>query len=163
MLRNLTQLREAVEDRRAWHALVHRVTKSRTRLNNNMLRNDLAACNDKDTVPGTLGMPCTQPHEGCKPYRTRSICPNVPHESLALTNGTIGPKECSEVPNKDDCVTMGHKCLLSILGGGAHGSSGMLCADNTVVGILSLSWAGGRPVRLLMVAERCHLGLCQGC
>ena len=26
----LTQLREAVEDRRAWHALVHEVTKSRT-------------------------------------------------------------------------------------------------------------------------------------
>ena len=31
--RNLTQLREAVEDRRAWRALVHGVTKSRTRLN----------------------------------------------------------------------------------------------------------------------------------
>ena len=30
---NLTQLREAVEDRRAWSALVHGVTKSRTRLN----------------------------------------------------------------------------------------------------------------------------------
>ena len=30
---NLTKLREAVEDRRAWHALVHGVTKSRTRLN----------------------------------------------------------------------------------------------------------------------------------
>ena len=29
----LTQLREAVEDRRAWHALVHGVTKSRTGLN----------------------------------------------------------------------------------------------------------------------------------
>ena len=27
---NLTQFREAVEDRRAWHALVHGVTKSRT-------------------------------------------------------------------------------------------------------------------------------------
>ena len=32
---NLTQLREALEDRRAWHALVHGVTKSRTRLKNN--------------------------------------------------------------------------------------------------------------------------------
>ena len=32
---NLTQLQEAVEDRRTWHALVHGVTKSRTRLNNN--------------------------------------------------------------------------------------------------------------------------------
>ena len=31
---NVTQLREAVEDRRAWHALVHGVTKSRTQLNN---------------------------------------------------------------------------------------------------------------------------------
>ena len=31
---NLTKLREAVEDRRAWCALVHGVTKSRTRLNN---------------------------------------------------------------------------------------------------------------------------------
>ena len=30
---NLTQLQEAVEDRRAWCALVHGVTKSRTRLN----------------------------------------------------------------------------------------------------------------------------------
>ena len=30
---NLTKLREAVEDRRAWCALVHGVTKSRTRLN----------------------------------------------------------------------------------------------------------------------------------
>ena len=30
----LTQLREAMEDRRAWCALVHGVTKSRTRLNN---------------------------------------------------------------------------------------------------------------------------------
>ena len=30
---NLTQLREAVENRRAWHALVHGVTKSRTQLN----------------------------------------------------------------------------------------------------------------------------------
>ena len=30
---NLTQLREAMEDRRAWRALVHGVTKSRTRLN----------------------------------------------------------------------------------------------------------------------------------
>ena len=30
---NLTQLLEAVEDRRAWRALVHGVTKSRTRLN----------------------------------------------------------------------------------------------------------------------------------
>ena len=30
---NLTQLREAVEDRMAWHALVHGFTKSRTRLN----------------------------------------------------------------------------------------------------------------------------------
>ena len=30
---NLTKLWEAVEDRRAWHALVHGVTKSRTRLN----------------------------------------------------------------------------------------------------------------------------------
>ena len=30
---NLTQLREAVEDRRAWRALVHGVTKSRARLN----------------------------------------------------------------------------------------------------------------------------------
>ena len=29
----LTQLQEAVEDRRAWRALVHGVTKSRTRLN----------------------------------------------------------------------------------------------------------------------------------
>ena len=27
---NLTQLQEAVEDRRAWHALVHRITKSWT-------------------------------------------------------------------------------------------------------------------------------------
>ena len=31
---NLTQLWEAVEDRRAWRALVHRVMKSRTQLNN---------------------------------------------------------------------------------------------------------------------------------
>ena len=31
---NLTELQEAVEDRRAWRALVHRVTKSQTRLNN---------------------------------------------------------------------------------------------------------------------------------
>ena len=30
---NLTQLREAVEGRRAWRVLVHEVTKSRTRLN----------------------------------------------------------------------------------------------------------------------------------
>ena len=30
---NLTQLQEAVEDRRAWRALVHEVMKSRTRLN----------------------------------------------------------------------------------------------------------------------------------
>ena len=30
---NLTELREAVEDRRAWHALVHGVMKSRTQLN----------------------------------------------------------------------------------------------------------------------------------
>ena len=30
---NLNQLREAVEDRSAWRALVHEVTKSRTRLN----------------------------------------------------------------------------------------------------------------------------------
>ena len=30
---NLTQLWESVEDRRAWHALVHGVTKSRTQLN----------------------------------------------------------------------------------------------------------------------------------
>ena len=30
---NLIQLREAVEDRRAWHALVHGVTKSRTQRN----------------------------------------------------------------------------------------------------------------------------------
>ena len=30
---NLTQLQEAVEDRRAWRALVHGVTKSQTRLN----------------------------------------------------------------------------------------------------------------------------------
>ena len=29
------QTREIVEDRGAWHAAVHRVTKSRTRLNNN--------------------------------------------------------------------------------------------------------------------------------
>ena len=32
---NMTQLREAVEDRRAWRALVHGVTKSRTQLNDN--------------------------------------------------------------------------------------------------------------------------------
>ena len=32
--RNLTKLWEAVEDRRAWCALVHGVMKSRTRLNN---------------------------------------------------------------------------------------------------------------------------------
>ena len=32
---NLTQLWEAVEDRRAWRALTHGVTKSRTQLNNN--------------------------------------------------------------------------------------------------------------------------------
>ena len=31
---NLTQFQEAVEDRRAWCALVHEVRKSRTRLNN---------------------------------------------------------------------------------------------------------------------------------
>ena len=31
---NLTQLWEIVEDRRAWHALVHGVMKSRTQLNN---------------------------------------------------------------------------------------------------------------------------------
>ena len=31
---NLTQLQEAVEDRRAWRALVHGVTKSQTQLNN---------------------------------------------------------------------------------------------------------------------------------
>ena len=31
---NLTQLWEAAEDRRAWHALVCGVTKSQTRLNN---------------------------------------------------------------------------------------------------------------------------------
>ena len=30
---NLTKLQEAVEDRRAWRALVHGVTKSRTRFN----------------------------------------------------------------------------------------------------------------------------------
>ena len=30
---NLTQLTEAVEERRAWHALVHGVTKGQTRLN----------------------------------------------------------------------------------------------------------------------------------
>ena len=30
---NLTQLRETVEDRRAWRAVVHGVTKSQTRLN----------------------------------------------------------------------------------------------------------------------------------
>ena len=30
---NLTQLREAAEDRRAWRAVVHGVMKSRTRLN----------------------------------------------------------------------------------------------------------------------------------
>ena len=30
---NLTQLQEAVEDRRAWRALVHGVTKSQERLN----------------------------------------------------------------------------------------------------------------------------------
>ena len=32
---SLTKLREAVADRSAWRALVHRVTKRRTRLNNN--------------------------------------------------------------------------------------------------------------------------------
>ena len=32
---NLTQLREAVEDRRAWHVLAHGITKSRTQLNDN--------------------------------------------------------------------------------------------------------------------------------
>ena len=31
---NLTQLWEAVGDRRAWHALVHAVTKSQTQFNN---------------------------------------------------------------------------------------------------------------------------------
>ena len=31
---NLTKIWEAVEDRRAWRALVHGVTKSHTRLNN---------------------------------------------------------------------------------------------------------------------------------
>ena len=30
---NLTKLQEAVEDRRAWRALVHGVTKSQTQLN----------------------------------------------------------------------------------------------------------------------------------
>ena len=30
---DLTQLQEAVEDRRAWHALVHGVMKSQTQLN----------------------------------------------------------------------------------------------------------------------------------
>ena len=33
----LTELWEAVEDRRAWRALVHGVTKSRTRLNDDEL------------------------------------------------------------------------------------------------------------------------------
>ena len=32
---NLTQLQEAVEDKRAWNALVHGVMRSRTGLNNN--------------------------------------------------------------------------------------------------------------------------------
>ena len=35
---NLVQLQEAVEDRRAWRALVHGVTKSRTWLNNNYFK-----------------------------------------------------------------------------------------------------------------------------
>ena len=34
---NLAQLREAVEDRRAWRALVHEVMKSWTRLNDELL------------------------------------------------------------------------------------------------------------------------------
>ena len=38
--RNLTQLWEAVEDRRAWRALVHGVTKSQTLLNNNNICKD---------------------------------------------------------------------------------------------------------------------------
>ena len=42
---NLTQLQEAVEDRRAWHALVHGVTKSLTRLNDKT-----TICPDKNKI-----------------------------------------------------------------------------------------------------------------
>ena len=35
MSMNVSKFRETVEDRKAWRALVHGVTKSRTRLNNN--------------------------------------------------------------------------------------------------------------------------------
>ena len=44
---NFTQFREAVEDRRAWHALFHGVTKSWTRLNDDenikVLKRDIMA------------------------------------------------------------------------------------------------------------------------
>ena len=49
---NLTQFREAVEDRRAWRALVHGVTKSQTRLNNDDDHVDTTDCQkDKEMGP----------------------------------------------------------------------------------------------------------------
>nr|XP_034985580.1 pyruvate dehydrogenase kinase, isozyme 4 isoform X2 [Zootoca vivipara] len=42
--KSLTKLQEAVEDRSAWRALVHGVTRSRTRLNNNNNIQTLPAC-----------------------------------------------------------------------------------------------------------------------
>ena len=41
---NLSKLREMVKDRGAWHAAVHRVTKSQTPLSNNWIEGSLVCC-----------------------------------------------------------------------------------------------------------------------
>ena len=50
MKMNLSKLRETVEDRKAWRALVHGVTKSRTRLNDN----NIDCCQEGHSVKACL-------------------------------------------------------------------------------------------------------------
>ena len=59
---NLTQLREAGEDRRAWRVLVRGVTKSRTQLNNNNIVDRLAHAQRQRTSSGNGTQPTVSVH-----------------------------------------------------------------------------------------------------
>ena len=60
---NLSKLQEMVKDREAWHAAVHRVAKSRTRLNDRTIGYSLTIVVVAVLVPKSFVIPRTAAHQ----------------------------------------------------------------------------------------------------